>query len=139
MKYYKEMNKWFTDKAVTLAILVTNHEALIAEEQEVDLDLKYSGNKHPDNQYAIQLFMKMKQHGQVQSSANLVADFNLETNSAIVVKPRYYTRPDLRNIWWNTASLSQRRLTRNYEIISKARQLMEHFATNSQPIEIIII
>ena len=43
------MNKWFTDKAVTLATLVANHEALIAEEQEVDLDLKYSGNKHADN------------------------------------------------------------------------------------------
>ena len=32
-KYYKEMNKWFTVKTLTLPNLVTNHEALIAEEQ----------------------------------------------------------------------------------------------------------
>ena len=76
-KYYKEMNRWFTDKAVTLPNLVTNHEALIAEEQEVDLDIKYSGNKHADNQYAIQLFIKMKQQGPVKSLEKLVADFNL--------------------------------------------------------------
>ena len=95
-KYYKEMNKWFTDKAVTLATLVANHEALIAEEQEVDLDTQYSGNKHANNQYAIHLFMKMKQHGQAKTSANLVTDFNLEANSAIVVKSRYCTRPGCR-------------------------------------------
>ena len=59
-KYYKEMNKWFTDTTITLPNLVTNHEALIAEEQEVDLNLQYNGGKHPDNQYAIQLFQKMK-------------------------------------------------------------------------------
>ena len=90
------MNKWFTDKAVTLPNLVNNHKALIAEEQEVDLNFQYSGNKHADNQYEIQLFIKMKQHGQVKSSANLVADFNLKANSAIVMKPRYCTRPGCR-------------------------------------------
>jgi hypothetical protein len=74
------MNKWFTDKSITLPNLVTNHEALIAEEQEVDLNLQYNGGKHADNQYAIQLFLKMKQHGSVKASANLVADFNLEAN-----------------------------------------------------------
>ena len=95
-KYYKEMNKWFTDKTITLPNLVTNHEALIAEEQEVDLNMQYNGGKHADNQYAIQLFLKMKQHGSVKASANLVADFNLEANSAMVVKPRYCTRPGCR-------------------------------------------
>ena len=90
------MNKWFTDKAITLPNLVTNHEALIAEEQEVDLNLQYSGNKHADNQYAIQLFIKMKQQRPVKASANFVADFNLEANSAIVIKPRYCTRPGCR-------------------------------------------
>ena len=30
-KYNKEMYKWFTDKAITLSKLATNHEALIAE------------------------------------------------------------------------------------------------------------
>jgi hypothetical protein len=44
------MNKWFTDKEITLPNLVTNHEALIAEEQEVDLNLEYSGGKHADDQ-----------------------------------------------------------------------------------------
>jgi len=95
-KYYKEMNKWFTDTTITLPNLVTNHEALIAEEQEVDLNLQYNGGKHADNQYAIQLFLKMKQHGSVKASANLVADFNLEANSAMVIKPRYCTRPGCR-------------------------------------------
>ena len=91
-KYYKEMNKWFTDKTIILPNLVTNHEALIAEEQEVNLNLQYSGGNHADNQYAVQLFLKIKQHGPVKASANLVADFNPETNSAMVIKPRYCTR-----------------------------------------------
>ena len=95
-KYYKEMNKWFTDKTITLPNLVSNHEALIAEEQEVDLNLQFNGGKHADNQYAIQLFLKMKQHRSVIASANLVADFNLEANSAMVIKPRNCTRPGCR-------------------------------------------
>ena len=90
------MNKWFTDTKITLPNLVTNHEALIDEEQEVDLNLQYNGGKHADNQYAIQLFLKMKQNGSVKASANLVADFNLEANSAMVIKPRYCTRPGCR-------------------------------------------
>jgi hypothetical protein len=71
------MNKWLTDKAITLSNLVTNHEALIAEEQEVVLNLQYSGGKYADNQYAIQLFLKMKQHRPVKASANLVAVLTL--------------------------------------------------------------
>ena len=90
------MNKWFTDQTITLPNLVSNHEALIAEEQEVDFNLQYNGGKHPDNQYAIQLFNKMKQHRSVKASANLVADFNLEANSAVVIKPRYCIRPGCR-------------------------------------------
>ena len=39
-KYYKEMNKWLTDQTITLPVLVSNHEALIAEEQEVDPNLQ---------------------------------------------------------------------------------------------------
>ena len=64
------MNKWFTDQTITLPDIVSKHEALIAEEQEVDLNLQYNGGKHPDNQYAIQLFNKMKQHGSIKASAN---------------------------------------------------------------------
>ena len=90
------MNKWFVHKAITLPILVTNHEALIAEEQEVDLNLQYSGGKHADNQYAIKLFLQMKQHRPVKASAIVVVDFNLEADSAIVIKPRYCTRPGCR-------------------------------------------
>ena len=85
-----------TDQTITLPDLGSKHKALIAEEQEVDLNLQYNGCKHPDNQYAIQLFNKMKQHGSVKASANLVADFNLEADSAVVVKRRYCTRPGCR-------------------------------------------
>ena len=62
----------------------------------MDLNLQYNGSKHPDNQYVIQLFQKMKHHGSVKASANLVANFNLEANSAVVTKPRYCTRPGCR-------------------------------------------
>ena len=65
-KYYKEINKCFTDQTLTFPDLVSKHEAIIAEEQEVDLNLQYNGGKHPDNQYAIQLFQKMKHHGSVR-------------------------------------------------------------------------
>ena len=61
--------------------------------------MQYSGGKHADNQYAIKLFLQMKQHRQVKASAIVVVDFNLEADSAIVIKPRYCTRPGCRKNW----------------------------------------